>query len=183
MRNFIIIIMRSMNRFLKISLISLACMMIFNVQAQRILLVEKPGTFKNFKYFVGDAIILKTLPFGEKIAGSIHIITDSSIVVNFDHEIMLNEIESVLKPRWGFSLLSGFTRYAGAGYLILDIVNNAINHEVMVDKNTLIISGSLVAFSYALVPLHYRKLTIGKRWRIKVLNLSMDEEVTNPFLR
>lgn len=175
--------MRSMDRFIKISLVFIACLTVFNVQAQRILLVEKPGTFKNFKYFVGDAIIIKTLPFGEKIAGSIHIITDSSLVVNFDQEIMLNEIKSVLKPRWGFNLLSGFTRYAGAGYLVLDIVNNAINHEIMVDKNTLIISGSLIAFSYAIVPLHNRKLTIGKRWRIKVLNLSMDEEVTNPFLR
>ncbi|MDT8392605.1 MAG: hypothetical protein RQ761_02085 [Bacteroidales bacterium] len=172
-----------MKSLLKVSLISVACLMVFNVQAQRILLVEKPGTFKNFKYFVGDEIILKTMPFNDKIAGSIHFITDSSIVVDFDQEIMLNEIESVLKPRWGFGLLSGFTRYAGAGYLVLDIVNNAINHEVMVDKNTLIISGSLVAFSYAIVPLHTRKLTIGDRWRIKVLNLSMDEEVTSPFLR
>lgn len=150
-------------------------------KAQRIFIVEKPGKFKNFKYFVGDDITLRKYPDGVKVGGIIHEITDTSLLINYDNEIMLADIERVIKKRWGFRLLSGATRIGGAGYFALDVVNNIITgNPTIVDENTLIISGSLVAFSYAIVPLHNRPLKKGK-WRIKILNMSMDEEVPNPF--
>jgi hypothetical protein len=152
--------------------------------AQRILLVEKPGKFRNFKYFVGDDIVLKIAPYGEKHEGIIHEVTDSSLLINFDDEIMLDDIQMILRPRWGMNILSKVTRIAGAGYFILDVVNRSINNQSpVVEENTLIISAGLVAFSYALVPFHDKRIKKGEKWRIKVLNMSMDEEVPNPFLR
>lgn len=151
--------------------------------AQRVLLVEKPGTFRNYKYFVGDEIMLRTWPSGLKHGGIIHEITDTSILINFDEEIMITDIEKVLRHRWALGLTSKATRIAGAGYVVLDVVNNAINHEIIVDKNTVMIGAGLVAFSYALVPLHYKRMNIGEKWRIKVLNMSMDNDVVNPFQR
>jgi hypothetical protein len=150
-------------------------------QAQRILIVEKPGKFKNFKYFVGSDISLRILPAGNRVSGIIHEITDSSILINYDNEIMLSDIERVIKNRWGFSLLSKVTRISGAGYFVIDALNSVITgNPTIVTEKTAIISGSLVAFSYVLVPLHSRPLKKGK-WRIKILNMSMDEEVPNPF--
>ena len=152
--------------------------------AQRVLLVEKPGRFKNYKYFVGDDIIVKIAPYGEKHEGTIHEVTDTSLLINFDNEIMIDDIEMILRPRWGFNLLSKVTRIAGAGYFVLDVVNRSINNQSpVVDQNTLMISAGLVAFSYALVPFHDKRIKKGEKWRIKVLNMSMDEEVPNPFVR
>ena len=50
-----------------------------------------------------------------------------------------------------------------------------------VDENTVMISAGLVAFSYVLVPFHDKRMKSGEKWRIKVLNMSMDEDVPNPF--
>ena len=158
-------------------------LLVNTADAQRILLVEKPGKFKNYKYFVGDDIKIKTL-YNQKHRGIIHVITDTSIVINFDNEIMLDDIKVILRRRIGLRFMSNFTRYAGAGYFVLDVVNRSINGDSpVVHQNTLIISGGLVAFSYALVPLHDRPLKRGEKWRIKVLNMSMDEEVPNPYQR
>ena len=159
------------------------CLVIHSVDAQRILLVEKPGKFKNYKYFVGDDIILKTFPNNQKHEGIIHEITDTSILINFSNEIMLKDINKVLRKRAGLPWLSLIVRTIGVGYFMLDVVNNTINNEPMVDQQTLMISGGLVAFSYAIVPLHNRHLKRGEKWRIKVLNMSMDEEVPNPYQR
>ncbi len=159
-------------------------LMLSSAHAQRVLLLEKPGKFKNYKYFIGDNIALKTIPFGEKHDGTIHIITDTSIVINFDNEIMLSDVEMIMRPRWALGLLSKVTRIAGAGYFVLDVVNNSINgHPTIVDKNTVMISSSLIVFSYLIVPLHNKRIKAGNPWSIKVLNMSMDEEPLNPFLR
>ena len=160
------------------------CLLFSTMHAQRILLVEKPGKFKNYKYFVGNDILLRTAPYNEKVSGTINDITDTSIVINFDNEIMLDDIEKIMRPRWGLQFLSRFTRIAGPGYFVIDVVNNAItNQTTIVHKNTVIASASLVAFSYALVPFHNKRLKADKQWRVKVLNMSMDEEVPNPFQR
>ncbi len=166
--------------------ILLFCLLILTVVAhsQRILLVEKAGKFKNYKYAVGDNITVRTHPYGEKHSGTLHEVTDTSILLNFDDEIMLKDIQRIIRPRWGLSFVSKITRIAGAGYFVLDVVNNAITgNPTIVDKTTLLISGGLVAFSYALVPLQNKRIKPGDTWRIKVLNMSMDEEPPNPFRR
>jgi len=173
-----------MNVLFRILVFLMICLTANVVDAQRILLIEKPGKFKNYKYFVGDDIMVKTLPYDQKHQGRIHEITDTSILINFDNEIMLEDIQMVLRKRKGLGLLSKVTRIAGAGYFILDVVNRTINNDSpIVHENTLMISAGLVAFSYALVPLHNKHLKRGEKWRIKVLNMSMDEEVPNPFQR
>ena len=173
-----------MNAAVRIFVFIMLCLLFHAADAQRVLLVEKPGKFKNYKYFVGDDITVKTFPYEMKHEGTIHQITDSSILINFDDEIMLEEIQLILRRRWALSLLSKVTRIAGAGYFVLDVVNRAINHEpTIIDKNTVMISAGLVAFSYALVPLHNKRMKPGEKWRIKVLNMSMDQEPPNPFQR
>ena len=173
-----------MRSYVYILLVLAMGLMLSSTQAQRVLLIEKPGKFKNYKYFIGNSIVLKTIPYGEKQDGTIHLITDTRIAINFDNEIMLSDIEMIMRPRWGFGLLLRVTRIAGAGYLILDVVNNSINgHPTIVDKNTAMISAGLVAFSYLIVPLQNKRMKAGNPWRIKVLNMSMDEEPPNPFLQ
>ena len=61
------------------------------VNAQMILLLEKPDTIKNIKYRVGDQIYVKTKD-KLKFSGAINIITDSSIIVNYDESEFLQAI-------------------------------------------------------------------------------------------
>ena len=56
-------------------------------------------------------------------------------------------------------------------------------NEVIIDEQTVKISAGLVAFSYALIPFHYKRIRIGKPWRLQILDFSMDVEPLNPFLR
>lgn len=171
--------MRSLSGILIILAFFLA---ISSSNAQRVLLVEKPGKFKSYKYFVGSDIKVKTNPDGLKHRGTIHVITDTSIVINFDDEIMLTDIESIFRTRKGLPFLSKLTRIGGGGYLLLTGVNNVITgNPTIVDQNTLIISASMIAFSYLLVPFHYRKIKPGDPWRISVLDFSLDGEVPTPF--
>jgi hypothetical protein len=173
------IIMNATHRILVFAMLILLAP---KLDAQRILLVEKPGTFRNYKYFVGDDIIVKTIPYETKHDGVLHEITDTSILINFDNEIMLEDISMVMRRRWGWSLLSKVTRIAGAGYFALDVTNRLINGQgPVVQESTLYVSAGLVAFSYALVPIHHKRMRKGAKWRLKVLNMSMDEEVPNPF--
>ena len=173
-----------MNAAVRILVFVLLFMLAHSLDAQRILLLEKPGKFKNFKYFVGSDIVVKTLPYDQKHEGVIHEITDSSILINFDNEIMLEDISMVMRRRWGWSLLSKVTRIAGAGYFALDVTNRAINGQSpVVQETTVYISAGMVAFSYALVPIQHKRMRKGEKWRLKVLNMSMDEQVPNAFQR
>ena len=58
------------------------------VNAQMILLLEKPGTVKNIKYRAGDQIYVKTKD-NLKFLGTINIITDSSFIINYDESEFL----------------------------------------------------------------------------------------------
>lgn len=168
----------------RILVFALLIMLANSLDAQWILLVEKPGKFKNYKYFVGDDIIVKTMPYDTKHEGTLHEINDTSILINFDNEIMLEDISMIMRRRWGWSLLSKTTRIAGAGYFVLDVTNRTINGQSpVVQETTLYISAGMVAFSYALVPIQHKRMRKGEKWRLKVLNMSMDEQVPNPFQR
>lgn len=157
---------------------------ISEAEAQRILLVEKPGSFKNHKYFAGDDITIRAGNYDRRISGIIDRITDTSLLIDYDKDIMINDIDMVLKHRYWMGLLSKATRIAGAGYFALDVINNIITgNPTIVNETTVIISAGLVAFSYTLVPVHYKRMKLGKPWRFSVLNMSMDNGVPNPFLR
>jgi hypothetical protein len=164
----------------------LALFLLFSLPAgaQRILLVEKPGTFKNYKYFEGDVITLKRSGQGGRVSGSIGMISDSSLLIGDDQEVMLKDIEKVMRHRWGLGVLAGAGRIAGLAYLSLDVVNHAINDEPnILDRNTVLISAGLVAFSYALYPVMYKRMSIGDPWRMQVLDMSPEGEFPNPFQR
>ncbi|HSG67820.1 MAG TPA: hypothetical protein VK994_03875 [Bacteroidales bacterium] len=173
-----------MKVFIYILLFSVCCMFISEAQGQRILLVQRTARFKNYKYFVGDDIAVRTSTHSKRISGTIEKITDTTILIDFDKEIFISDIRKIYRHRYWFGLLSKVTRIAGAGYFALDATNNIINgNPTIVSNNTLITSASIVGFSYALVPFHYKRLRVGKAWRLLVLNMSMDIEVPNPFLR
>lgn len=140
------------------------------VNAQKILLLEKPGTVKNIKYRVGDQIYIKTKD-KLKFSGTINIITDSSIIVNYDVEILIKDITIVFQEMWFISLFSRVAYISGAGYLILDAFNRTINNEYpIIDKSSFIIGASLIGGGLLMKANSYKRCKINKPWRFKVLD-------------
>lgn len=134
--------------------------------AQNMLVLEKPGTVKNEIYYAGDHISIKTTE-GLKISGPINIIRkDSTLVVDFVHELKLSDIEMVYKTRslmkmGGTALIGGSALYLG-----LDLINSG---QVKINQSFWVSMG-VAATGVALLVFSKKKMRIEKnKWRLKVL--------------
>jgi len=142
-----------------------------DLQTQNILILERPGTIKYFKYEVNDRIKLSTSNPDTTIDGFISLINDSSIIIDRVNEFTLTNISTIIRNRWGFNFLQKLFLTAGIPYLLISSINGVINNdEPMVPEETLIISGGLITAAIAVTPLTSRKhKTDNKKWRVKIL--------------
>lgn len=134
--------------------------------AQNMLVVEKPGTVKNHIYQAGNHIILKTTE-GLKISGPINIIrNDSTFVVDFVHELDLNDVEMVYEPRVLLNL--GGTALIGGSALYLGL--DLINHGGIKINQSFWVSMGVAATGVIMLVFSKKKMRIEEgKWRIKVL--------------
>jgi hypothetical protein len=147
---------------------------VYNACAQNILIVERPGTIKNYKYYTGDEIKLKTISTDATVSGTIIDISDSSLIINHQYEIMVSDITTIYRNKWGFRFLQYISLIGGMFYLGINTLNGVINSDVpIVPQETLIISGSMIGFGIALTPLTTRRYKIDKvKWRVVILDFT-----------
>ncbi len=139
------------------------------LNAQKILVIEKPGTVKNIKFEVNDRIKFK-LENNMKINGRIQKLTDSSVFVNRE-EFLFSKIKYFYKDRFGWKVLSNTTFQAGVAYLSIEALNNLANNErPVVSDKTLKPSVILMIIGILASPLVEKRLDIRKRWRVRVLD-------------
>jgi hypothetical protein len=154
--------------------VPLLCFLIFagtQSFAQQYLVLQKTGTVKNFKYQVGNEIALKVERGEYVFSGRISQIKDSSIVLNSLNEIFLSEITHVYKKRTFVRVLSKVLLFGGIGYVGLEGVNGLINdYSPVISQNTIIISASMVATSFALRPFYTRKFDTREKYVLKILD-------------
>jgi len=147
----------------------LFCWLAVGVFSQNMLLVEKPGTVKNYKYFAGDQISLQTKS-GEKISGPINIIRDSNLIVDFTHELLFSDIEVVYQPRVLVKLLSSALIVGSAVYIGLDFINGGSRGKSFSENKSLQTSAAILASGIGLSFLGKKRMHIEKKkWRIRVL--------------
>jgi hypothetical protein len=158
----------------KISVFILLLLLITLANAQNLLILERPGTIKNFKYEVSDIIKIRTLSSDTLLKGVITFINDSIVVINNIQPVAISDIGKVYRTQWGFTFLQGLFLTAGAPYLLISTVNGIINNdEPIVPNETIIISGSLLAAGAAITPLTTRKFRIdNKKWRLRILDFT-----------
>ncbi len=138
-----------------------------------ILLLKKKGSPKNYKYHLRNEISIRSKTGDRKISGQIHQITDSTILVDYIHEVYIEDIGQVYRDRYFFKTFSYLLFIAGAGYFILDGFNRTINHEYpIITQNTLVVTGSLVGVGLAFRFLDTKKYRIGKKWELLLLDMS-----------
>ena len=142
---------------------------ILGLSAQNMLVLEKPGTVKNYIFYAGNNISLKTKD-GLKINGPINIIRDSNMVVDFKHELRLDDIAIVYKSRhlmglFGTAFMAGSLLYIG-----LDIVNGANYSQKLSENQSLLTAFGVFGVGTGLLLFSKKKMTIDdKKWRLKIL--------------
>lgn len=137
------------------------------------LVIEKPGTVKNYKYIPGNEITMKAVYRGMEsfLQGRITALTDSTVTINDKQIVRIEDITTLIRTRSIMGLLTDVSWKAGAGFFILDLVNGVLTkREPLIQQGALIISGSLIGISLAAFPFIYKTMDIdGEHWRIKML--------------
>jgi hypothetical protein len=143
-----------------------------SLQAQKLLVLERPGTTKYYIFKIGDEIRLTDDRNSRKIHGGISRITDTSIIVNYLEIIDPAKVTAVYRPLTMLQIFSRAATDAGLGYFLLTGVNNAINHNSpLIDHGTLVASSIVTGSGVATRFLKYRKFTIGNSWRLRIMDM------------
>jgi hypothetical protein len=147
------------------------------VEAQKVILLQKPGKSKRYLYYPGDKIAVR-MGDPEFIAGGdITYIDDSICIVNKNFSIPLSRVKEVRRTR---HFLNGSWRlmFVTAGvYAGGSIINHAINNETPVFDNTIpIVSGSFIALGTISYLLRYKHCKMENGWVLKVLDYDIFKE-------
>ncbi|MGA2823985.1 MAG: hypothetical protein ABSE72_10725 [Bacteroidales bacterium] len=142
--------------------------------AQKTLVLEKIGTPTRYGFHLGDDVKIRTKKQNLIIKSYLWNLTDSSVTIGSHTTIQLSDISAVYRNIYFPHLMTRILLYAGAGYFILDSFNNLINHERVFIPQTMIISGSLIGVSLAIIPLSQKKCKIGIRWKLKIMDINLN---------
>jgi hypothetical protein len=140
---------------------------------QKILVVENEKSSRNFKYAQGDDFIFKLGNIESKIVDQLYDMTDSTLILSGFGEVRLDQIVCIYRQNWLIKILRGLTLLGGVAYFGIDSFNRLINNDSpVILAETAIISAGMVAFSFALIPFHYRKINTSGKWSIRTLDLN-----------
>ena len=99
--------------------------------------------------------------------------TDSTVILYDAGEVALNDIAGIYRENRIIQILRTFSWAAGAAYFGLDSFNRLINNDSpVILAETVAISVGLVAFSFALAPLTYRKFNTRASWSLRTIDLN-----------
>lgn len=147
------------------------------VDAQKVLLLQKPGKTKRFFYQSGDKIVVRMGDPEFAVSGEITNIDDSSCTVNRNYTFQFTKVNEVLIRR---PFLSGSwrTMFVAAGiYFFGSMFNHAINHEEpLIDNTVPYVSGSFVALGTTSYLLRNKHCKMKDGWKIKVLDYDIFKE-------
>jgi hypothetical protein len=144
------------------------------VSGQKTLVVEKIGTSTRYAFHLGDDMKIRTKKPDGIVKSYLGFLTDSSLTMGPRTIIPVSDVSAVYKHFHFQTFMTRAFFYAGAGYILLDSFNNLINNERVFIPQTMIISGSLMAVSFAIIPLGHKKCRIGIRWKLKIMDINLE---------
>jgi hypothetical protein len=143
-----------------------------NSFSQKILVVENIYSLKNIKYYQGSEVMFELSGGKDRISDYIFDMTDSTVIFEAFGEVKMSNISGIYRENWLIQTLRGFSLFAGTAYFGIDTFNRLINHQSpVVLTETLLISGGMVAFSFALMPFRYRKINTTGKWKLKSIDM------------
>lgn len=146
-------------------------------EAQKVLLLQKPGKTKRFLYSQGDKIVVRMGDPEFAVSGEITNIDDSSCTVNRNYTFQLSKVHEVYIKR-AFLSASWRTMFVAAGvYFFGSMFNHAINgEEPLIDNTVPIVSGSFVALGTTAYLLRNKHCKMEGGWKLKVLDYNVFKE-------
>ena len=142
-------------------------------EAQQFLLVENNRNFRNFKYYPGEEIRIRSKHEDRIIHGPITGFSDTSIFIGVLDEVCFSEIEIIYRERIPIYWLQGLLLLGGVGYFSIDSFNRLINNQSpVVLAETAYISAGMVAASALLIPLRYKRVK-AKKWDFLLIDFSL----------
>ncbi|MEI6061641.1 MAG: hypothetical protein WCR72_13095 [Bacteroidota bacterium] len=148
-----------------------------NIVAQKVILLQNPGTTKRILYHTGDKIAVRMGEPEFSVNGEITFIDDSVCTVNNNYTFPLSKVKEVYRKRsWFYAswskLFAASVIYAGGS-----MINRSIHNEKPLIDNTIpIVSGSFVALGTASCLLRYRHFKMEDNWHLKVLDFDIFKE-------
>ncbi len=154
----------------------------FPIFGQQYLVVQKLGKVKNFKYEVGDKIMVKTREGEFTVDGEITGLSDTSVTINSYVEVGFRNVAQVLRPRMFFKALSQlFFIQGGIAYTTIVGINGLINNDSpIIDEQTIIISATMVGIGFVMKPFYLRKLNTKEKWKLKVIDFDNIPNLDKP---
>lgn len=148
---------------------------IIQLQAQKILLLEKTKVFKRIRHYEGDPIAIRIDHEKYTIKGNIDLILDYGIVV--DGELYRFEnITMVLnyKKYAAFRALSKSALMALPPMLGFTVLHRGINMDdaLLIDRNSLQVMGVFAGVGVILWPFKARKYRLGKKWQLRAIDVT-----------
>jgi hypothetical protein len=141
--------------------------------AQRVMLLERPGTSRYFMYKQGDHISVALMRTDLRISGEITHLDDSSLSIN-NINYSLTDIQRVNRHHAFLSGLKKTLQGAAVMYFGFSAVNRAIHNEKpVIDNSVPVICSSLLALSGIPYLFQNSRYLTGTRWRLRVIDLSI----------
>ena len=147
------------------------------VEAQKVLLLQKPGKTKRFLYEKGDKISILIGDPEFRVSGEITFIDDSLCTINKEYTFQIAKVNEVTRPRTWFLYSWKKLYLASAIYAGGSMINHALNDEQPIFDNTIPwVSGSFIVLGTTAYLLRYRHYKMEDQWRLKVLDFDIFNE-------
>lgn len=149
--------------------------------AQKVLLLQKPGKTNWFMYNIGDQISVRMGEPEFVVSGKITMIDDSSCMLNYNNPFQLSKVKEVTRTR---HFLNGAWRTFYAATVVYfggSILNRSINNESPVIDNTVpIVCGSLAVLGTTAFLFRNHHCKIKDGWKLKVLDFDIYKKNYEP---
>jgi hypothetical protein len=158
---------------LRLALLILALLGITSCFSQKVLILEKIGKGKWFKYQQQDPINLMTRKDKLHLNGFITSINDSSLEVDMKYTVRLDDVDWV--QRYNKHRNKNGMRVAIAGGVLIGIVtlNNVFNNDPVFDPTFLIAGAGITAAGLTWMACSKPRYQVGAKWKLKVLDYSI----------
>lgn len=145
--------------------------------AQKVLLLQKPGKTKRFLYHSGDKIIIRTGEPEFAVSGVITYLDDSNITINKNYTYQLSKVKEVTRIRPFLNSAWRMMYLAGGVYAAGSVFNRAINSDKPLVDNTIpIVGGSFVVLGTTSYLFRNKHCTTADGWKLKVLDYDIFKE-------
>ena len=151
------------------------------VDAQKVILLQKPGKTKRFLYYPGDKI---TVRMGEPefmAGGELTFIDDSICIVNKNFSIPFSNVKEVRRTRHFLNAAWRTMFLVPVVYTGISMINRGIHNEKpLIDNTVPVVAGSFFALGTVSWLLRYKHCNMNDGWQMKVLDFDVYKEKYEP---